>query len=263
MWAILAIVVGVTVVADERFGTDGGRADDQVVAVPDGTPAPTPGETSASTPPSTVAPLADGQVRVEGHVTALHVEGAVLDPRHLATPLTLVSDRGFGNGGELTGIAVDGQPSSIVWDGGRPFVLSSGAGVSLGPVTVDLVPDGLRLLLGSSPHALDPGPYRLDTPVAVGSSGMATPHDGVSFDAGPDAQLEAHGDSALVLTADAPRRFVGPGRLHLEGELTLVDADGRHAVTTFTSAVGPFELTLAPAAGGGWTVTVVAAAAPS
>jgi hypothetical protein len=202
--AVLALVVGVTVVVYDRVEGFNGP-DDQVVDAP----AEDPGADGL---------VAAGATRVEGTVTTVHLEGAVPDPRLVPAPLTLVSERGFGNGGEVTGVEVGGRRSVIVWDGGRPFVLASGAGLVLDPVTVDLVPGGLRAGLGGAVHALGEGEHRLDTPVAVGQAGVATPYDAVTFTAGPDAQLEAAGDTALVFGPDGAHRFGGPGVARLEGE---------------------------------------------
>lgn len=248
MWAVLAFTVGVTVVASDRLDL-GSRANDQVVSGPDG------GVVSTTTLPGdpTVVP-GPGQVRVQGTLTALHIEGAVLAPREVPTPLTIVSDRGFGNGGELTGIVVDGKASTIVWDGGRPFVLSSGGAITLDPGVADLVPEGLRLLLGGSAHALAPGTYRLDTPVAVGSSGIATPRDSVVFDASSQSLFEARGDASIVFGPDAPRRLLGPGRVQLEGTLELTNAAGTRTATTLTVELAAFDLTLTPDGAGGWRI---------
>lgn len=252
MWAAIALVVGLTVVAADV--TDLGGADDQVVdsaTGPDGSPST--GGATTSTTAAAVVP-GPGQVAVRGRVAAVHLDGAVLNPRELPAPLTVVSDRGFGNGGELTGVLVDGGPAAIVWDGGRPFVLSSGAGLVVEPGVVDLVPEGFRILLGGGAHTLLPGTYRLDTPVAVGSSGIATPRDGVTFDAVEGSLFEARGDAGVVLGSDAARRFTGPGAVHLEGELELTDAAGTRAATTLDAGPAAFELTFTPDGAGGWTV---------
>lgn len=199
---------------------------------------------------------AAGQLRLQGSVRAIHLEGAVLEPRTVSTALTVTSDRGFGNGGEITGVTVNGDPASIVWDGGRPFVLSTGGGLVLDPVTVDLVADGLRLLLGGGVHALTPGTYELDTPVAVGASGIATPRDEVTFVAAPGAVFAATGDASLLLGADVPQhRFVGPGGVHLEGELQSTDDQGIiRPLSTFDLDEGRFDLTFTSDGQGGWTV---------
>ena len=257
--SVLLAAIGTTVVVADRLDDQSGGGD-QVIQLPGGesgtstTDAPgttTPGDTATDV----VAPAA-GEVAVSGTVTAVHLEGAVLDPRTVLTPLTLVSERGFGNGGEITGVTIAGKDSAIVWDGGRPFVLSSGPGLVLGAVTADLATDGVRLTLGDDGHSLAPGTYRLNTPVAVGSAGIATSRDAVSFEAGPEATFEASGDTALVLGPTGPHRLLGPGRVHLEGRLTVTDSTGaRRSATAFDLDEGAFDLLLTPAAGGGWTVS--------
>ena len=238
--AVLLLAVGLTVVVYDRVEGFNG-ADDQLVEAPAG-------------PPATGELAAEGAVRVEGTVTALHLEGAVLQPRSVPSPVTLVSERGFGNGGEVTGVTVGGDPSVVVWDGGRPFVLSSGPGLVLDPVVVDLVPEGLRLTLGGAVHALAEGEHRLETPVAVGQAGTATAYDAVTFTAGPDAQLEAAGDTALLLGPDGPHRFGGPGSVHLEGDLVVAGPDGERR-TARLALSGAYDLELAPAPRGGWSLT--------
>lgn len=246
MWAILAFVVGVTVVAHDRLDAGSG-AGDQVVSGPDGAVG------TSTTLPEAAVP-GPGQVRVRGTVSAVHLEGAVLDPRRVPTPLTIVSDRGFGNGGELTGVVVDGKPSTVVWDGGRPFALVTGGAIVLGPVVADLAPDGLHLVLGGGAHELMPGTYRLDTPVAVGSSGIATPRDNVVFEATTRSLFEAHGDAGIVLGPDAPRHLVGPGRVVLAGALELTDAAGTRAASGLSVDQAAFDLTLTPDGVGGWRI---------
>lgn len=248
MWALLTFVAAVTIVASDRL--DGSAGGDQVVAVDDETSSTS---TGGGVPQGVPIP-GPGQVRVSGTVQAVLLHGAVLEPRAVPTPITVVSARGFGNGGELTGIRVDGRPAVAAWDGGRPFVLSGGSGLVLDPVEVHLVPGGLRLVLGGGSHALGPGSYQLDTPVAVGDQGMATPYDRLAFEADARSLFEARGDAGLVLGPDAPRRFLGPGRVQLEGSLEVTDGDGTRAVPRFEAEVAAFDLTLSPTADGAWRV---------
>jgi hypothetical protein len=251
--ALAATVAAAVVVYDRVEGFNG--PSDQLV----GSPSEGDGERAVQGTEDEVtveAPEdgAPGTFEVEGVVTTVHLEGAVLQPRLVPTPLTLVSERGFGNGGELTGVLVGGEPSAVVWDGGRPFVLSSGPGLVLDPATVDLGADGVRITLGGGVHALAPGDYRLDTPVAVGQAGVATPYDALDLTAGPAAQLEAFGDTALVLGPTGAWRFAGPGLVHLEGELLVDRPEGVQSATVLDLRAGPFELELAPVEGGGWSV---------
>lgn len=244
MWSILALVVGLTAVASGRLG-DGARAEDQTVALSEGEP------TTGSTSPVVPGP---GELRVEGTVTAVHLEGALPDPREVALPLTVAAERGFGNGGELTAVLVDGRSSTIVWDGGRPFVLASGDSFVPDPTVVDLLPSGVRLALGGVTHRLTPGTYRLDTPVAVGTSGVATPRDSVTFEALAESRFEARGDANLVLGREQARRVVGLGRVELTGSLDLTDRSGTRPTTALTVDRAAFDLTLTPTGDGGWSI---------
>lgn len=251
--SVLLAVISTTVVVHDRLDeiTGGG---DQVIGAPSGATEGASGPTS-STVQGTADPGSPGLLRVDGSVTAVHLEGAVLEPQEVPTPLTLVSDRGFGNGAELTGVTVNGRPSVVVWDGGRPFVLSSGPGLVLDPLTVDLVPEGVRLGLGGGAHRLVPGPYRLDTPVAVGGEGIATSREAVDFVAGDSAQLEAKGDASLVLGPTGEVHLTGPGVVHLEGRFSINRAEGAQEATSLDLAEGPFDIVLSPVEGGGWLVS--------
>lgn len=244
--SVLLIVIGFTVVLYDRLD-DGGRAGDQVVSGTDSAD-PADGGTEDDSASS-------GLIEVAGRVTAVHFEDAVLDPRTVGTPLTITSERGLGNGGELTGVTVSGKPSSVVWDGGRPFVLSSGPGLVLEPATVDLIDGKLRYTIGGTSSTVVAGDYELDTPVAVGGTGIATPRDAVEFTAGRGSQFEAKGDAALVLPDDASHTFTGPGLVHLEGDLEISRTEGGQAASSLDLRSGPFELTLSPTADGGWTVS--------
>lgn len=250
MYSVLLAVIGLTVVANDRLDAGSGGADQVVSPGPD-TGASADGNGAATVdrndPPT--------YLEVSGLLTEVHLEGAVMAPRVVDTPLTVVSERGLGNGGELTGVSVNGKPSSIVWDGGRPFLLSSGPGLVLDPVEVDLIDGEIRCRLGGGAHSVGPGTYQLDTPVAVGGSGIATPRDAVAFVATRTSRFEAHGDAALVLAAGAPHTFTGPGLVHLEGDLRIDHAQGAQMVRTLDLRSGAFELTFAPTEGGGWTVS--------
>jgi len=248
MTAILAGAAALTVVISDGLDRGSG-ADDQVVT----SPSSTSGSTSSI--PSTATSLSSADAtRVSGTVTAMHLDGAVPEPRQVPTPLTVNAERGFGNGGEITGVKVDGSPAAIEWDAGRPFVLSSGGALVLDPVVADLVPEGVRLDLAPAVHTFSPGTYHLDTPVAVGSSGVAGARESVVFDATSSSTFEPRGDAALVLGPDKARHLLGPGVVHLEGSLELTDASGDRTVTRLDAAQGAFDLILTPAPGGGWTV---------
>jgi hypothetical protein len=244
----VVVVIGLTVVLHDRLDAGTG-AGDQVVG--DGSGA-LPGGDGGTTGADDTS---SGNIEVSGKITSIHLERAVIDPQTVKTPLTISSDRGFGNGGELTGVSVGGKDSSVVWDGGRPFVLSSGPGIQLDPVTVDLADGKVRCTLGGSSSVVVAGSYQLDTPVAVGGTGIATPRDSVAFTAGPHAHFEAHGDAALLLGGDTPHTFTGPGLVQLVGDLVVNTEEGEQGATSLDLRSGPFELTLSPTSNGGWTVS--------
>jgi hypothetical protein len=124
----------------------------------------------------------------------------------------------------------------------------------LDPVDVHLRPDGLQLVLGGGAHALAPGAHQLDTPVAVGSAGIATPRDSVSFEAVEGSLLEARGDASLLLRATGPWRLVGPGRVVLGGALELTTAAGTTSRDRVEAGEGAYDLTFTPAGPGAWAV---------
>jgi hypothetical protein len=236
---MVLLAVGLTVVVHDRLDNTN-----------DGS-----GTTATTVATTGTLPAGQGVVKVTGTVTAVHVDGAVLDPRTIPTPVTLTSTRGLGNGAELTGVAVGGKISVIVWDGGRPFALASGPGLQLDPVIVDLGADGVRLLLGDGAHKILPGSYQLDTPVAVGGE-STTPaeKDSVAFVAGPDALLEAKGDTALVFGhAGGPVHLKGPGVVHLAGTLTVSRGKDHRQAKSLDFGAGPFTLILTPITNG-WAV---------
>ena len=250
MTTILAAAAALTVlafVAVERLG-DGGDAGDQVVGGPSdltATTAPRP-----TTPPEVPA----GAARVSGTVTGLHLELAVPEPRTVDSPFTITANRGFGNGGTITGVTVDGMVATVEWDAGRPFVISSGGALVVDPVRIDLTPEGIRLNLADGVHGFEPGTYHLDTPVAVGTSGVAMPRETLVFHATAESRFQPRGDAALFLDAQQVRHLVGPGVVHLEGTLELADASGTRAVASLDATEGPFEITLTPLDDGGWTI---------
>jgi hypothetical protein len=198
--------------------------------------------------PTTTAP-APTQVTVTGTLSALHVEGAVLEPLEL--PLTITTpERGEGSGATVKGITVDGRQSGIEWDAGTPLELQGDGKLQLAPLEVDADADHVYLNFATGAHGFSPGEYHIDTPVAVGTAGLATPEQSVTFEATVTSTITFRGNASTTLD---PRELSirGPGKVVLAGDLTIVQADGTSAKAAMvTLAAGPFQLLIKPVDGG-------------
>ena len=192
-----------------------------------------------------VVVLPVGQAEVAGTVTRLEATGA--NGPAIALPLTVPTGTAV-----IEGALIGGGRSTIVWDGGRPLRLDGTGGIDPGPTAIDVegatvtwpLDDGIRVLL--------PGEYVIDTPVAVGTSGLAGPRDGVSFAADEDTTLETVGWS--VSLPMGALHLEGPGGLVLEGDLRVRTRGGEQQARRLALAEGPYVVDLAP--GGVLTATV-------
>jgi hypothetical protein len=185
------------------------------------------------------------QAEVGGTLARLEADDAV-GPA-LSLPLTVETGRAT-----VEGALVDGRRTTVVWDGGRPLVLTGTGAIDLGPTRVVVdggtttwpLDDGIRLL--------QPGEYRIDTPVAVGDEGLAEPLDGVAFSADDDTTIETTGITVSVPTTAL--HLEGPGTLTLEGDLVVRTRAGERRATRLVLAEGPFVVDLEP--DGRFTATV-------
>jgi hypothetical protein len=187
--------------------------------------------------------LPDDQAEVGGTITSFVAVDAVGAP--LAMPLELETGTAT-----IEGATVDGDRSTIVWDGGRPFRLSGTGALDLGPTRVELGGgdgavtwhiDGLRILSA--------GDYHLDTPVAVGTGGLARPADAVDLVAGDETTIETPSGTAVV--RGLPVHLEGPGTFEAEGRFTIRTSDGTVEATRLTFGPGPFVVDVAD--GGAFT----------
>lgn len=206
-------------------------------------------EPGATLPPEVVLP--EGQTLVSGAVTRFAAEGAVLPP--ISLPLTITTPaRGEGAGGRIEGAVVDGATSSIVWDAGRPLELSGSSAaeaLELAPLRIDIEASEIRISLDGPFHGFAPGRYLVDTPVAVGSTGLARPLDRVGFEA-TDATTIAFAGGATVTLPARQLPITGPGKLLLEGTFEIATRGGKQSVRKIEFGEGAFELSLTPADGG-------------
>lgn len=181
--------------------------------------------------------LPEGQAEVSGTLTTFTADDANGPP--LSLPIQI--DHG---GATIEGAIVDGQRSTIVWDGGRPFQLSGSGAIDLGPTHVELGVgalfwpiDGIRLLT--------PGEYRVDTPIAVGAGGLARPRDSVTFTANEETTLETTG-GATVLRGPQVLHLEGPGSFTAEGTFSIKTRDGTRTATKVAFGPGSFVVDLQP-----------------
>ncbi len=193
--------------------------------------------------------LSATQTRISGTVTVLSAENALVDP--LLTPLSVETpERGAGAGATIQAVLVDGAPSAIVWDAGRPLTISGECGAMLaGPVRIDADAAGLRIGLDGPVHGFTPATYHIDTPVAVGADGLGRPADSVTFDA-TDATTAVFAGGATVALPPMAFSFRGPGRLTIQGTLEVATRDGTRPAASLTFGGGPFEILLTPVEGG-------------
>ena len=174
--------------------------------------------------------LPEGQTELRGHVDGFVADDAVGDP------LTMPIDVDAG-GATIEGALVDGERSTIVWDGGRPLRLTGSGSIDLGPAHVELgvgalfwTLDGLRILT--------PGDYRIDTPVAVGTGGLARPRDSVSFQADEETTIDTRGGA--VVGRGLPVHLEGPGSFRADGTFRLRTRDGTVEASHIEFGPGPF-----------------------
>lgn len=188
--------------------------------------------------------LPENQIKLDGTLGRLTGGDAVGPP--LRPPLQ------FPAGGRATieDALVDGQRSTIVWDGGRPFVLDGSGGIDLGPVRVSVERDGsASWALSDGVRSILAGTYQLRTPVAVGRGGLASSRDQVTFTADDQTTIETKG--VATGTPPSPLHLEGPGTLTLDGTFTMRTRDGTRTVTHLEFGPGPFVVDLTLIAGGG------------
>lgn len=247
----VVLVAGVTAAVAERLGVGG----DEATAATTTTSA---AASSTSTPPGDGLVPGPGQAFVRGTVTALSADGAVL-PAVRVPIIVTTPERGFGSGATIEGVVVDGKQATIVWDAGTPLVLQPASGSAdgtlalvLAPVHIDVSAASTVLLLDGPLHRFAPGTYRIDTPVAVGTGGLAAPADTVTFTADSHSTISFSGNATLSMPP-AAMTLQGPGAVTITGSLDVQTAEAAVHTTTVTfnpQGGGAFDVTLTPTTGG-------------
>ncbi len=198
-------------------------------------------------PPATRVPVtrivpAAGQSFVTGEIELLSADDAQTAP--IPTPFTLTSlDRGSGKG-TIENALVDGKRTTIFWGGGTSLPLSGEGGVDITGAVVEVTPAGLTWTITGGRKLL-PGTYVAEAAVAVGSTGLASSRDSVSFTA--DSRTVLNTTGGVVVKLDPQRLEVtGPGRVSAKGKLTVTDASGSRTATSIDFAAGPYKVLVAP-----------------
>ena len=190
-----------------------------------------------------------GQTLVSGTVSSFSADGA--DAGSIPTPFTINAvERGAVRNATVEAAIINGQRETIYWYAGQPLpVTGAGGALDLGPAHVDADVHGVTWSL-TGDSSFKPGHYRFGSSVAVGTAGLATPDDsGVDFTADDHTVVTA--SDGVIIHFDSPALKVdGPGTLQMTGTFTLRTASGTKTATTLTMGSGPYEVTLAPAAGG-------------
>jgi hypothetical protein len=181
--------------------------------------------------------LPEGQAEVQGTVDGFKADDA--NGPKLSVPLEIEH-----GGATIEDALVGGQRSTIVWDGGRPLRLRGTGAIDLGPTHVEMGAgaifwpiDGLRVL--------DAGSYRVDTPVAVGTGGLARPRDSVDFTADDNTTIDTTGGATVLRGIDA-LHLEGPGSIAIDGSFTIRTREGTVTRTHLEFGPGPFVFDLAP-----------------
>ena len=179
--------------------------------------------------------LPEHQAEVSGRIDGFVADDANGEP--LAMPVELPSGRAT-----IEGALVGGERSTIVWDGGRPLRLSGTGAIDLGPTRVELVDGAVRWSIDGL-RILQPGSYRIDTPVAVGSGGLARPRDVVDLTADEETTIDTSGGGAVA--RGLPVHLEGPGSFRADGAFRVRTRAGTIDATHLEFGPGSFVVDVA------------------
>ena len=205
------------------------------------------GSAPTSSVPTTV-PLAPGQALVSGTVASLSAAGATGPV--LATPmLVTVPVRGQGSAYIYNATVGNQSGETIYWYGGQPLSILGNGGLVPGRVNVTIDPSGSTWYLDGAERRWVSGSYEIATPVAVGTSGLASAEPSVDFSAGPDTVMVTSGGATLHRPPMA-LHLIGPGAVQAQGSLTVRTRQGTSAARSIDLTGGQYVLDLTPEPGG-------------
>ncbi len=206
------------------------------------------GGSSTSTTASGVEVVpAAGQVLLTGTVTTLTADNAVGPP--LTPPFTItIPVRGQGSA-DLTGVTAGGQQVEIFWYGGQPLPVSGTGQLVIDGGGLAVNASGITWMLDGAPRSLTTGHFFLGAPVAVGSSGLATPDQTESFDTGGRSTMLTTGNAQVHLKP-ASLQITGPGSVTIDGNLQVQTDNGTRTVPSVVFGPGSYDISLTPTASG-------------
>jgi len=189
-----------------------------------------------------------GQEFVTGDVAHFVADDAQWG-RPLASPFTLTAvERGTADA-TIENALVGGTRTTISWPSGTPLPITGTGGLELGPVHVDVDAGGVTWALDGGARTFVPGDYQASASVAVGTGGIATPRDSVSFRA--DAQTVLTSRGGVVVHVDPQSlELTGPGRISVSGALQVQSPSSTRRASTVTFGPGPFKITITPGGSG-------------
>jgi len=196
-----------------------------------------------------------GQEFVSGDVAHFLAEDAQ-SSQPLASPFTLMAAERGAASATIENALIDGRRSTISWPSGTPLPITGSGGLDLGPVNVDVDPTGVTWTLDGGARTFVPGSYVAGASVAVGTGGIATPRDSVSFDADERTVLTSRGGVTVHLDPEA-LDLTGPGKISVSGNLRVQSPDSTRPASAVTFGPGPFKVTLTPGGSTGVGVNAV------
>jgi hypothetical protein len=188
-----------------------------------------------------------GQAFVTGDLDHAAADGAQVQP--VPSPFTISAlERGQGTLSIEKALMGD-RRVTITWNSGTPLPVSGDGALDLGATHVEISRDGPVLFLDGAPRTFVPGAYTLGSSVAVGTGGLATPRDGVTFTADDQTTLQASGNVVVHLD---PQKLVlqGPGKLVLNGHLKVQYPKKAVSASTVNFAEAPYRVTVEPSDSG-------------
>ncbi|MGH9224348.1 MAG: hypothetical protein ACRD2W_11335 [Acidimicrobiales bacterium] len=189
----------------------------------------------------------EGQAFVTGTATEITAEAAQAQP--LKTPFSVTPvERGVGRA-SIEKALMGGRRVTITWDGGTPLPVSGEGELILGSTRVTLNEDGPVFSLDPVPRSFKPGTYSLGATVGVGTTGIGTPRDGVTFTADEQTIFVSRG-AVVVKLSPQKVDLLGPGKLTMKGTLEVQFPDRTTDSSSVSFGGGPYRLTVEPGAAG-------------